>query len=79
MQNIDEHSRETTENDISAYDEVVTESGIHNEAIYDESFPSSTHSNLSGKFGKNSSELITLSKSRLLLIQCYYRRKPKLN
>jgi hypothetical protein len=54
MQNIDGQRKATAGDDISAYDEVVTESGIHNDVIYDESFPS-THNNnnggLSGKFG----------------------------
>ena len=55
MQNIDEKKRATTGDDISAYDEVVTKSGIHNEEVYDESLSSSIHNNnerLSGKFGK---------------------------
>jgi hypothetical protein len=55
MQNIDGHRRASTGDYISAYDEIVTESGIHNDVIYDESFPSTTHNNnnqgLSGKFG----------------------------
>ena len=56
MQNIDEQRRATTGNDISAYDEVVTKSGIPSDGIYDESFPSSRHNTnerLSGKLGKN--------------------------
>ena len=55
METIDEQRSGTIGDDINAYDEVVTESGIHNERIYDESFPSSIHNNnecLSGKFGK---------------------------
>ncbi|CAB4004022.1 Hypothetical predicted protein [Paramuricea clavata] len=47
MQNIDGQRRATTGDNISAYDEVVTESGIHNDVIYDESFPS-THNNNNG-------------------------------
>jgi hypothetical protein len=55
LETIDEQRSAAIGDDINAYDEVVTESGIQNERIYDESLPSSTHSNnerLSGKFGK---------------------------
>ncbi|CAB4026456.1 Hypothetical predicted protein, partial [Paramuricea clavata] len=45
LETIDEQRSAATGDDINAYDEVVTESGMHNERIYDESLPSSRHSN----------------------------------
>ncbi len=48
MQNIDEHRRTNTGNEISVYD-VVVDSGIHNDGIYDESLPSSVHNNNNGR------------------------------
>jgi hypothetical protein len=57
LETINEQRSAITGDDISAYDEVVRRSGILNERIYDESFPSSRHNSnerfSAGKFGKN--------------------------
>ena len=60
MQNIDEHRRTNTGNEISVYD-VVVDSGIHNDGIYDETRPSSGHNNngrLSGKVGSRGRRVV---------------------
>ena len=56
MQNIDEPKRANTEGDISVYEEVVRDTAIDNDGIYEESLPSSAHNNdnrrLSGKLSE---------------------------
>ncbi|CAB4039550.1 Hypothetical predicted protein, partial [Paramuricea clavata] len=56
IQNIDGQRRATTGNDIGAYDEVVTKSGIHNDVISDKSFPTSRHNNNEHLSGHNYEE-----------------------
>jgi hypothetical protein len=48
LKNTNEQTRANSGNEIRAYEEVVIDSGIHNDGVYDESFPSSGHNKNTG-------------------------------